>query len=303
MRRLAPFLLVILGAMTARCGPPADQVRAGGGPGDLRIVSVSPAISRTLVDLGLGGEIVGRTRFGDFLDPETPIVGDLLDVDYESLLRARPTHVLVQAAAAGIDPQLARLGVEHGWTIETWTSVDSIADIKRMVGELPDVLAAEGTERNTALRLRADALTARIDATLRAPPESDGAVWMGPTLLVYATEPVGIFGRGTYLSEVLTVLGATNAADVEAWAEISLEDVTRLNPGAIILVRAGETAPIDPVEAAGPLARLEIDAARDGRIAVLTHPDGLRPCTGVIGVAEEMRAVLGQLAGAPERSP
>ena len=80
------------------------------------------------------------------------------------------------------------------------------------------------------------------------------------------------------------------------WAELSLEDVLRLDPEAIILVRDRGPADIDPIEAAGPLGLLDTTARRDGRIAVLWHADANLPSSAVSGVADQMRAVLGRLA-------
>jgi ABC-type Fe3+-hydroxamate transport system substrate-binding protein len=90
---------------------------------------------------------------------------------------------------------------------------------------------------------------------------------------------------------MLIALGGTNAAHVTGWAELSLEDVIRLDPAAIIVVR--ETPPEgDAISAAGPLGHLDIAAVRDGRLAVLVHPDVNLPSTGVIGVAEALRSVV-----------
>ena len=41
---------------------------------------------------------------------------------------------------------------------------------------------------------------------------------------------------------------------------------------------------------------LDTTARRQGRIAVLWHADAMLPSSAVIGVADQMRAVLGRLA-------
>ena len=151
-----------------------------------------------------------------------------------------------------------------------------------------------GAEGFQVLTGRSAELLNRIASAL-APGAGAGELWRGPTLLVYNLQPVGVFGRGTYLHEMLSRFDVANAAQVEHWAEMTLEDVTRLDPQAIILVRPGSDAKADPMEAAGVLAKLEIAAVRDGRIGVLSHPDALRPCTGIIGVADEMRDLLRSL--------
>ena len=109
-------------------------------PGEPRIVSLSPAVSRTLVDFGLDDLIVGRSPWCASLDPAIPVAGDLYTIDYERLIRLRPTHVLVQPpASTGLDPALQRLATEHGWVIGQWT-FNTLDDITRMVRDLPGVL-------------------------------------------------------------------------------------------------------------------------------------------------------------------
>jgi ABC-type Fe3+-hydroxamate transport system substrate-binding protein len=95
-------------------------------------------------------------------------------------------------------------------------------------------------------------------------------------------------------------MGAVNATAAKGWPELSLEDVLRLDPEAIVLVRDSGPPGIDPVEAAGALAFLNTTARRHGRIAVLFHPDALLPSSAVIGVAAEMQNLLGRLAQEPE---
>ncbi len=262
-------------------------------PGELRIVSLSPAISRTLVDFGLDDQVIGRSAWCKSLDPAIPVAGDLYDIDYERLIRLAPTHVLVQPPLAGLDPALERLAAERSWVIGQWR-FNTLDDIERMVRELPAVLYPSGGTAREAAATRAAEILNQM-ATAMTP--GTGRVWSGRTLLVADTEPmVLVFGQGTYLDEILTTLGAANATGSRKWAELSLEDVLRLDPEAIILVRDRGPADIDPIEAAGPLGSLDTTARRQGRIAVLWHADANLPSSAVIGVAGELREVLGRLA-------
>ena len=286
--------------IAAGCAEPeAEPADKGDGQGsDLRIASLSPAVSRTLVDLGLEARIVGRSPFCDFLDPAIPIVGDLRNVNYERLIELDPTHVLVQTSQKGIDPTLRELAVEHGWRLEQWSGVDSIDDIERMVRELPAILCAPGSGELEELTARSAELLNTIAAAL-APGRGAGELWRGRTLLVYALTPVGVFGRGTYLHDVLVRFGATNAVSADGWVELTLEDITRLNPQAIIVIRPSPRGtavkPTDAMEAAGVLATLDVDAVRAGRIEILTHPDALMPSTAISEVAGEMCRILRRL--------
>ncbi len=98
------------------------------------------------------------------------------------------------------------------------------------------------------------------------------------------------------MNDVLLAMGGTNAIDVDGYPQLSLEDVVRLDPEAIIVIVPGPSQPADPVAAAGALGTLEISAVRDGRVAWLTHPDVFVPSSGVVDVAREFRRVLRTLA-------
>ena len=287
---LTTWMMVALFSGGCRQSPPPPTAATGA----VRIVSLSPAISRTLVDFGLDHLIVGRSAWCSSLDPAIPVAGDLYDIDYERLIRLGPTHVLVQPPSTGLDPGLQRLAAERGWSIGQWT-FNTLDDIEQMVREVPAVLyPSQGPDRAAAAARAADILN-RMAAALT--PGTDRA-WAGRTLLVAGTEPsVLVFGQGTYLDDVLTALGAKNATTNSGWAELSLEDVIRLDPEAIIVVRDRGPSDIDPIEAAGPLGSLDTTARRNGRIAVLWHADAMLPSSAVVEVAGSLREVLVGLAG------
>lgn len=259
-----------------------------------RIVSLSPAISRTLIDLELDVYLVGRTPFCDTVGSSIPIVGDLLDLNMEMLVRVRPTHVLVQPPASGIDPALVRLANDRGWTIGAW-HLDTIDNVRALIGELPKVIASsDGPPADVpdGLHERAVALLEHIDDALT--PQED--IFTGSVMLIIGLEPVTVFGEGTYLDEVLTVLGGTNVVTHRGYPQFSLEDITRMKPEAVILVSPRQGMPADdgttPRERLGAIGRLDIPAVRKDRLAVLKHPDGFLPSSGIIGVAEAMREIL-----------
>ncbi len=285
---------MLLGAVAVTaCGsePPPPSRTPVSAP---RIVSISPAISRTLVDLGLQDNVVGRSAFCRSLDPGIPAVGDLHELDLERLVRLHPTHLLLQPPSGSTpDPQLERMARDLGWTVSRW-KIDSIDDIRRVILGLPDALFPPEDPRHAESARRAAELAGSIAQALA--PE---ASWHGRTLLVVATDPVLVAGRGTWLDEILAALGASNATAATGWPELSLEDVLRLDPEAIVLVRDRGRADIDPVEAAGAIATLGTRAQGEGRIAVLYHPDALLPSSAVSGVAADLRALLQRLAREP----
>jgi ABC-type hemin transport system substrate-binding protein len=289
--RASAALVVTLAALVACGREPAAPPPAGDGP---RIVSLSPAISRALVDLGLGDRVVGRTPFCAALDPALPVVGDLQHVDFERLVRLAPTHVLVQPASTGVDPRLAGLADRHGWSLQHWT-LNDVADVIELVRTLPAALATRPGTTPTGLERRSAALAAELAASLRPPSPSP---WRGRTLLVCGLDPLTVFGAETYLHELLVAQGARNATEARGWAMLSMEDVARLDPEAIVLVvDARLDAEADPDRRLGALRQLDVAAVRDGRMAVLDDPDAFLPSTGLPAVARRLESILRGFAG------
>src|SRR6185503_20277445 len=142
----AIFTIVILCQLAAcsRGKPPSSATAPASGSdaaaiattSELRIVSLSPAITRTLIDFSVHRSIVGRTPHCESIDPAVPIVGDLFNLDYERLIAVKPTHVLVQPPAAGLDPKLEQLAAERGWKLGSWKLNDR-DDIETLVRDLP----------------------------------------------------------------------------------------------------------------------------------------------------------------------
>ncbi|MFQ6022318.1 MAG: ABC transporter substrate-binding protein [Acidiferrobacterales bacterium] len=259
---------------------------------------MSPAISRTLVDFGLEDRIVGRSAFCRSIDPSIPVVGDLHTVNYEQLIRLAPTHILVQPPSTGLDPKLVELAAKRAWVLGQWPRLNGVNDIERLIRQLPTVLYSDGSDAHKRAAMRAARLLEEIAAALSPGSEP---MFGGGTLLLAGLEPVTVFGRETYLHDILMRFGGKNATDTTGWAQLSLEDVVRISPEALVLVLADDPdkAP-KPTDALGSFDTLDIPAVRHGRLAVLAHPDSMLPSSGVIGVAHAMRAVLRQLTQVSE---
>lgn len=257
-------------------------------------------MSDILIDLGLGDRIVGRDAFEEQLPDGVPRVGDLMTIDYEAVIALNPSDVVLQSGRAGVAPQLLELATARNWNVIN-DRMDGLADIQRVTRGL----AAGLTFRDEATlgeitRRRAEELCAAMDAAL-APLPAEVAERLGPILLLHLADPPSAFGPGSYLVDVLSRLGAPNAlASGSAWQELDLEAVLTLNPWAVVLVQpvADSAAPVDVAAEFGPIARLALDAARGGRLAVLRHPQSHFPSTSIVEVAGELRTILEAMASA-----
>lgn len=258
----------------------------------LRIVSLSPAISRTLVDLDLAQYIVGRSPYCSSLDQAIPVVGDLNTVDFEQLVRLNPTLIVVQPPAGGVDRHLREVATQHNWRIADW-HLNGIEDIRRMVGELASVIGEMDASQRDAVQVKAEAFATDLADALTI--DQQHPVYRGRVLMVNAVDPVMAFGVGTYLDDVLGALGGVNAIADKGWVQLSMEDVVRLKPEAIILVkpRANRDGLARDL---GPLAVIDAPAVALRRFDMIAHPDSFLPSTSVVGVAEELRAILQRFA-------
>lgn len=284
--------VVVLLLLASGCGRAGPEGGGGGGDGHAdvgpRIVAFSPAVGVIVRDLGLAHRVVGRHDYDVVLDPGVPTVGHQEHVDYEALLRARPTHVFTQWGSRDLPATFVRLAGERGWVVLD-VRLLSLDDVARGADEIAAALSpwVEPARAEPG---------ARVLAAARR--RGEGYASVGRVLLLGAVQPAGALGPGSVHHELLVRLGGVPAlADGAAWVELSPEDVLRLSPDAVVLLQPrayGE--PPGATDAAAPalgvLAELETPAKRRGRFALIDHPLGLLPSTSMAEVCEELARVL-----------
>ena len=113
--------------------------------------------------------------------------------------------------------------------------------------------------------------------------------------MVSSVNPALAYGAGTYLNDILHALGGTNAVSERGWVQLSLEDIVRLAPDAIIRVMPGGDES-ELLRELGPLASIHVPAVTANRLAMLNHMDAELPSSGLIGVAAQMRLILQRFA-------
>ena len=233
-------------------------------PEGIRIISLSPGITASLIDMGFEEQIVGRSAFCDKLVEAIPVVGDLHTIDYERLLRLQPTHVFVQPQAVGEDSHLQELANNNAFILRNW-KLNTIEDIRTLASELSSVLVWNDSA---------------ILITI-----GDTSISDAPTLIMTSgsEQQVGIcFGTNTYLDDVWRSLGGVNALDSDGWRMLSIEDIVRLSPDRILLVSDSVFTQSSPIEKLGiPVVRF-------------VHKDVLIPSTRIVDVAKALQESLGE---------
>ena len=260
MIRKFNLLGFILCCCTVACNTTTSEQPEG-----VRIVSLSPGITATVVDIGYGELVVGRSTFCTAIDREVPVVGDLLQIDYERLLRLAPSDVFLQTTSTGRDSHLSKLADDGHFVLHSWR-VDRLSDIQLLHRDLSKLLGGQEKELQISL------------------DQEDEQVL--PTILIMTTGSDGnaglCFGRQTYLGDLLELMGGKNALQSDGWVMLSLEDIGELQPELIVVV-ADSTIPESSL---APIKSLQIP------IAPFEHSDALIPSSKIVDVANALQQLV-----------
>lgn len=267
-----------------------------------RLVVLSPALAVILKDLGLESTIVGRHAWDLALDPALPICGDQAGIDFETLLKLQPTHIVIQWGERTMPQRLLDLADKYGWVLvsENPLALDDIATTTKALA----ATFSQAIEANHASE-RARALITSLDA---ACARKDDSPFKGRVLLLASTSPPAALGPGSWHAEILSRMGATPAITTgKAYQTLDAEDLLKLAPDAIVLIKPRSTKePATPARNTlsdfelsdlstrlGLIASLDLPAIRSGRIALIDDPLALTPSSSIVEFRARMREILG----------
>jgi ABC-type Fe3+-hydroxamate transport system substrate-binding protein len=189
----------------------------------MRIVSLCPSITESLVALGLGGCLVGVTRY--CVHPREalqgiPRVGGTKNPDFEAIASLAPDLVFCNAEE-NRDADVAELSKRYRVDVSHPTRVAGVPPLLRRLGELTgtgDV--AEGWARAVEERLAA-ARTGR-------PVRFAYLIWKGPWMAAAA---------GTYISDLLETFGGVNVFPAASgpWPKTDEGQLAALAPELLVL--------------------------------------------------------------------
>jgi hypothetical protein len=257
-----------------------------------RVVALAPGLAQ-MVPPAL---LVGRHGFDRWSDQQLSVCGDQEGIDYETLRRVKPTHVLLQWGQRELPARLTTLAKQEGWIIENLPLLD-LREIDASQARIDELLRAAGAT-NLPQREALDTQTViqGLDATKTV-------------LVVYQTGPITILGPGSYHHQLLVNLGATPAIapspKASAFMKLELEDVLAIDPWAIIAIQPrDEQLPTDRVEDPekswlGVLQTSKLSAVRASRVAMIDRSDALIPGPSLRHVREEMAAIMRRFLRSP----
>ena len=261
----------------------------------LRIVTVAPALSQMVVDLGLGDSIVGVAEYETAAPAGLPIVGNYNDVNTEMLLATNPTHVLMMVGPGGPSGRVSDLAEQGLFELYTFPFVLSVQEIGAVLHDEAKPAGA-GPSLGEALGVpdKAAALKLRMLRQLAGISSLTGGFDKPTVLLVIGTGPVMVCGPGTVHDELLGFAGALNAAaDATVTApEYGRESLIALSPDIVLFLQpdAPELEVDDPRLTS--FEGLPIPAIKNQRVYVINHPLTLLPSTSITTVCAEIAKVI-----------
>ena len=235
---LALSLLLGLDVSALAADEPAPPARDPSGaaitvPDEINsIVVLAPSLTEMVTALGHGDQIVGYdTNSAGLkgLDPDTPQF-DMTAPDMEKLAALEPDLLLVSNMSLYDQTDPFQALVDLGVCVACVPTSDSIADIESDIAFVAAVLGE--TEAGEALiedmQEEVDRLTA-IGGTI--PDEERKSVYFEISAAPYMYS----FGKGVFLDEMLTLIGAENIlADQEGWLSVEAEAVVAADPDVIL---------------------------------------------------------------------
>lgn len=275
------------------CGPPEAVVPSGYEVTDdvgrrvsvdapaVRVFSAVPSLTESVLALASEDVLVARTRFDRAPElSELPSLGGTLNPNVEALARLRPDLVIVSAdlGRRTVGDRMEALGVPV-----YRADVQTVADLRDHLLRLGVLLGRE--ERAAEL---VDSLNRGLAAVQRA-------VAGNPAVDVYYSvwhDPPQTTGPGTFIDEVIELAGGRNVfADASvAWPQISLEELLRRDPEALVIAyHQGGAYDAPWLRGAG---WRELSAVRRGRYTVVDGDLFNRPGPRLVEAARVLASFL-----------
>lgn len=232
-RKLLSALLVIVMMLTTAAFAAPAQDRAGNDiaiPAEVnRIISLAPATTQIIESLGMKDKLVA-------VDTQTPLYVegvselpqfDMMQPDIEQIAALLPDVIFTSGMSYVEDNPFTML-VDMGVCVIEIPSSSSIEGVKEDI-----VFTAACLGKEAEGQAIADEMQAKIDeiAAIGATIEEKKTVLFEISALPY----IYSFGSGTFLDEMINLIGAENIfADQFSWLSVNEEDAVAANPDVIL---------------------------------------------------------------------
>lgn len=196
------------------------------------IIALAPSLNETIIDLGLGTRIIGYDFESEGIDglPSDAAKFDTVSPDLEQIIALSPDIIFVSGLSFYDEEDPYKPLENAGISVVNIPTADSIAQVKSDIMLVAETLRASG---------EGEELCAELDLSLAGIKEIADAIPESERKTVYfeisAAPDMYSTGAGTYLNELIELIGAENIlADSEGWMPVSGEVIASANPDVIL---------------------------------------------------------------------
>jgi ABC-type hemin transport system substrate-binding protein len=225
------FFAALVWSLVMGCGaePPTH------GREVVRLASLAPSLTDIVEQLGAGDLLVGISRFCRRPpSSRAKIVGSMIDAQTEELSALSPTHLLFVGPQTQFQ-DIVRLS--PGTKLERF-EMSTLEDIRSSVQRLAAIVERSAKGQELIARLDLDIAQARQSLAHKSLPR---------VMFVLDSSSHGrlVAGPGTYLDDIMTALGLTNAASElpgqTPWRSADTEAVLAARPHLLIVKPDGQS--------------------------------------------------------------
>ena len=244
----------------------------------MRIVSLAPANTEIVAELGMLDRLVGVTTYCDYPPEVADIekIGDFITPNLEAIAAADPDLVL---ATTGVQAEVITQLEELGASV---VAIDP-QTLDALFVSIETVGAVTGTPAE------ADDLVASMQADLDGIAEKVADVAPVTCFIEIAQDPLFTAGPGTLLNDLVLAAGGDNVVAEEGYVGYSVEQLVTDDPE-VYLATLGSMS--DPSALDSRAGYESLSAVKDGRVYVLddnlVSRPGPRVAEGVLSIAEAL---------------
>lgn len=284
-RAIIGSLGALLFSAGAAVGISRISTKKPGGGGARRLVSLSPAITETVLALRASDQLVGVSDYCTLPSGQKLArVGSSLTPNYEAIAGLRPSLILSDDSAGAKQRELAALAQCQ---ILPWLTLDDVVGSTKTLGQL--------LERSQA----ADTLAQQLDARLSRKPALDAPSVL--LLLSYdADRPAEIWfiKQNSLHGAALNAAGARNAVahSVPGLPRLSVEELIGLDPDQVFIIPPpgatleGKRKMLDAFRQLAPLR-----AVKNSGIAIVNGTQSVGP--SILTLVDSLARMLEKMAG------
>lgn len=251
-----------------------------------KIISLAPSVTETLVNLGLAEKIVAIDDYSVGIAglPSDLAIFNMMEPDTEQIVALKPDLIFGSSMSKTAGEDIFKPVTDTGAVMTFIPSSESIQGIKDdiiFIGQVTGV--QEKAEQIVADLTKAmEDIVAKIDM-----PEKKPTVYFenSPAPSIYT------FGAGTFLNEMITMLGAENIfADQQSWISASEEAIISKNPDIIFTNVNFVENPTDEIMSRNGFN--VINAVKNKRVHYIDANASARPNENILIAFEQMAQAI-----------